>query len=103
MEIVADPMRRQILREIWTNEKSVNDLVEEFEVSQPAISFHLRILRENDLVTVRQDGTRRFYQADQEAFGALRAYLESYWQDRLTRLKDRAEIEARKRRRFGKA
>ena len=54
MELVADPMRREILRQIWETELPVNSLVDAFDVSQPAISFHLRVLREGGLVRVRQ-------------------------------------------------
>ena len=101
MEIVAEPMRRELLRLVWDRERSVNELVEAFDVTQPAISFHLRVLREGGLVRVRRDGTRRLYRAEREALGGLRAYLEAYWADRLSRLKDAAELEARRQRRLG--
>ena len=99
MELVADPMRREILRRIWETELPVNALVDAFDVSQPAISFHLRVLREGGLVRARQQGTQRYYRALPEALGELRVYLEAYWQDRLSRLKDEAELEARRNRR----
>lgn len=99
VEIIADPMRREILRRLWDKECSVNSLVEHFDVTQPAISFHLRVLRQNGLVAMRKDGTHHYYHAVPEAFGELRAFLEAYWQDRLSRLKDAAELEARKERR----
>ena len=99
VELVADPMRREILRRIWDAELSVGALVTTFEVSQPAISFHLRLLREGGLVRVRRQGNLRFYRAIPEALGELRSYLESYWEDRLSRLKDEAELEARRERR----
>ena len=99
MQIVADPMRREILRHIWEAELPVNALVEAFDVSQPAISFHLRVLRENGLVSVRQEGNRRFYRAVPDALGELRAYMDAYWKDRLALLKDAAELEARRKRR----
>ena len=57
MELIADPMRREILRRIWETELPVNSLVATFDVSQPAISFHLRVLRQGGLVRVRQQGT----------------------------------------------
>ncbi len=98
VQVAADPMRRAILRKIWLTECSVNDLVAKFEVSQPAISFHLRQLREGGFVSVRQQGRQRFYQAKPEAFGILGAYLESFWTDKLAQLKDAAELEARQRR-----
>ncbi len=99
MQVVADPMRREILRRIWETELPVNALVEAFDVSQPAISFHLRVLRENGLVRVRQEGNRRFYRAVPEALGELRVYMDAYWKDRLALLKDAAELEARRKRR----
>jgi len=99
MSIVADPMRRELLRLVWAEERSVNELVEAFDVSQPAISFHLRVLRENDLVRVRRDGRKRMYQANRAGLAGLETYLESYWSDRLSRLKDAAELEARHQKR----
>lgn len=99
MAIIAEPMRREILRRVWDRESCVNDLVDEFAVSQPAISFHLRILRDGGLVRVRREGRRRYYSADRKALGGLEAYLEQFWGDRLERLKDAAEIEARRIRR----
>ncbi len=102
MQIVADPMRREILRHIWEAELPVNALVEAFDVSQPAISFHLRVLRENGLVSVRQEGNRRFYRAVPEALGELRTFMDAYWKDRLALLKDAAELEARRKRRRAK-
>ena len=101
MEIVAEPMRREILRRVWARELSVGELVDAFPVSQPAISFHLRVLREAGFVRVRREGRHRYYRAEPDALGELRAYLESYWGDRLSRLKDQAELEARRRRRLG--
>ena len=101
MQIVAEPMRREILRLVWDRERAVGELVEKLDVSQPAISFHLRILRENGLVEVRREGRHRFYQARRDRLGELGSYLESYWSDRLARLKDAAELEARRKRRRG--
>ena len=101
MEIVAEPMRRELLRLVWDQERSVGELVEAFDVTQPAISFHLRVLREGGLVSVRRDGKQRFYRAEREGLGGLQQYLEAYWNDRLLRLKDEAELEARRLRRRG--
>lgn len=79
----------------------MNSLVEDFDVTQPAISFHLKVLREGGLVTVRKEGTLRYYRANPDALEALRDYLEDYWKDRLLRLKDAAEIESRRVTRHG--
>ena len=97
MAVIADPMRRQILRRVWLRESSVSALVDHFDVTQPAISFHLKLMRDSGHVHVRRDGRQRFYKANKPAFGALREYLESYWKDRLAQLKDQAELEARRR------
>lgn len=99
MSLVAEPMRRELLRLVWDEERSVGDLVDVFDVTQPAISFHLRALREGGLVRVRREGRRRFYRANRDRFAGLERFLEAYWGDRLARLKDAAEIEARRARR----
>ena len=101
MTLVAEPMRRELLRLVWDEERSVGDLVDVFDVSQPAISFHLRALREGGLVRVRREGRHRFYRADREGLAGLEGFLEAYWGDRLARLKDAAELEARRARRRG--
>jgi len=99
IEVIADPMRRQILRLIWRDECSVTELVEQFQVTQPAISFHLRTMRDSGHVLARSEGRQRFYVANQDAFGEMKNYLESYWKNKLSLLKDEAEIEARRRKR----
>ena len=99
MSLVAEPMRRELLRLVWDRERSVNELVSAFDVSQPAISFHLRVLREGGLVEVRRHGRQRLYRARQEALAGLETWLEAFWSDRLSRLKDAAELEARHERR----
>lgn len=99
MTLVAEPMRRELLRLVWDDERSVNELVEAFDVSQPAISFHLRMLREGGLVDVRRAGRQRFYRARRSSLAGLEEWLEAFWKDRLARLKDAAELEARHERR----
>jgi DNA-binding transcriptional ArsR family regulator len=96
IEVIAEPRRREILRLVWDTELSVNALVSQLDVSQPAVSQHLRVLREAGLVSVRRDGTRRLYRSRPEALGELRAYMEAYWHDGLARLKREAELEERK-------
>ena len=95
-KLVADPMRRAILRRIWDAELPVGALVASFDVSQPAISYHLRMLREGGLVRVRAQGNQRYYRAVPEALGEQRSFLESHWQDRPSRLKDEAALQARR-------
>lgn len=96
MDVLAEPMRREILRSVWTEERTVGSLVDDFDVSQPAISHHLRSLREAGLVVVRKDGQRRYYRAVPEALGELRDFMEAYWADGLNRLADEAKLKARR-------
>lgn len=98
MDVLAEPMRREILHSVWGEERTVGSLVDDFNVTQPAISHHLRLLREAGLVEVRRDGQRRYYRAVPEALGELRDYLEAYWADGLNRLADEAKLKARKSR-----
>ena len=88
-EVLAEPTRRHILDLIRDEERSVGELVEHLEMSQPAVSKHLRVLRETGFVEARVDGQRRMYQLKPEPLGALDAWLEPYrklWGDRLDRL-----------------
>jgi DNA-binding transcriptional ArsR family regulator len=97
LRAIAEPRRRDILRLVWSEERSAGDIARNFAVSRPAISQHLRVLREAGLVTERRQGTRRFYRAAPERLGELRAYLEAYWDDALRSLKHAAENAERKR------
>lgn len=94
---IADPTRRQILGLVWREERTAGDIAARFEVSQPAISQHLKVLRETGLVGVRQVGTRRYYRANHAAMAGLRAMLEAFWDERLAVLKSEAEAEQRRR------
>jgi DNA-binding transcriptional ArsR family regulator len=89
MELIADASRRNILDELRGGERSVNALVERLAISQPAVSKHLRVLREAGLVTVRPDGQRRLYSVRPDPLLELDSWLEPYrqmWRDSLNRL-----------------
>ncbi len=93
--ILADPTRRQIIELLADRERSVGELVAAFSVTQPAISRHLRVLREAGLVQVRGDGQRHIYTLDAAPLAELDAWLARYrrfWASRLddldTRLKE---------------
>ncbi|MDG2112294.1 MAG: metalloregulator ArsR/SmtB family transcription factor [Actinomycetota bacterium] len=92
---VADPTRRAILRLVTPGEQSVADIASNFDVTRPAISQHLRVLREAELVTIREVGTRRLYKARPEGLGELRGWVEGFWTDALDRLAMAAEAERR--------
>jgi DNA-binding transcriptional ArsR family regulator len=77
-EILADPRRRQILELLRTEERAVGYLVDHLPVSQPAVSKHLRVLREAGLVNVRTDAQRRLYRVRPEPLRHVDAWLEPY-------------------------
>jgi len=86
---VADGTRRRILDLLADGERSVNELLEHFELSQPALSQHLKVLREAGLVTVRRDGRRRIYALDPRPLARIRDWLAHYdrfWDEKLDAL-----------------
>jgi DNA-binding transcriptional ArsR family regulator len=90
--VLADPTRRQIIALLAERDHSVGELVNAFTVSQPAISRHLRVLREVGLVQVRGEGQRHIYQLDATPLAELDAWLERYrrfWTNRLDDLERR--------------
>ncbi|HXA29091.1 MAG TPA: metalloregulator ArsR/SmtB family transcription factor [Candidatus Angelobacter sp.] len=99
LQVVTEPHRREILRMVWRREASAGDIAARFEVSFGAVSQHLALLREHGFVTVRRDGTRRFYRADRERLGDLTRVLEAMWASTLDRLVDTIEEDHGHRRR----
>jgi len=98
LQAIAEPRRREILQLILREERAVGDIADQFDVTRPAISQHLRVLKEAGLVTERREGTRRYYRALPEGLAELRAYLVCSWDQRLEALKDAAEAEEERRR-----
>ena len=96
LQAIAEPRRREILMLIRAEELTSGDIAAHFDVTRPAISQHLQVLAAAGLVRVRKEGTRRLYQARPEGLADLRAFLESFWDDRLLRLKQVAEAEERR-------
>ena len=93
LRALADPTRREILRRLLDDEAAAGEIAGAFAVSRPAVSRHLRVLREAGLVTVRHKGTSRYYRTDQAALSAVRARLDAFWEAGLPRLK--AAVEGR--------
>ena len=96
LKAIAAPHRRQILALVRDGELAAGEIAAHFDVSRPAVSQHLNVLKEAGLVTERRNGTRRLYRARPEGFAELRAFLEGFWDDRLDALKREAEKEERK-------
>ena len=95
IQAIAEPRRRAILRLVDREERTVGDIASHFEVTRPAISQHLAVLREAGLVTERRDGRRRWYRARADGMQELRSWLETFWDDGLGRLAAAAEQEER--------
>lgn len=87
LDAISNARRRQILRLVWERELSAGDIAEQFDVSWPAISQNIAVLRKAGLVTERREANRRFYRADQQALGSLRPALQEMWALDLDRLR----------------
>lgn len=90
---LADPTRRAIFSRLTERPRSVTDLAGELPVSRPAVSQHLKVLKEARLVHVRPEGTRRIYAVDPDGLQAMRAELDAYWRSALDTFKRLAEAE----------
>ena len=90
---IAAPRRREILRLVWDTELPAGEIARHFDVTRPAISQHLRVLKESGLVEERREGTRRLYRARPETLAEVRAFLEGFWDQGLDRLRVAAESE----------
>ena len=99
LRALADDTRRQILALVWRDERTAGEIAAKFAMTRPAVSQHLAILRDSNLVSVRPDGTRRLYRANRQAIARLRAELAAFWDNRLVQLRDAAEASERKGRR----
>jgi DNA-binding transcriptional ArsR family regulator len=91
LRAIADPGRRQILSLVRDRERAAGEIAAQFDVSWPAISQHLRVLREAGLVSERREGTKRFYRARPEGLREVRAFLDGFWDERLENLKREVE------------
>ena len=100
---IAEPNRRRILQLVSSRELSAGEIAERFEISRPAVSQHLTVLRGAGLLSERRDGTRRLYSLRPEGFHDLRSFLEAFWGEGLERLKEAAETEEGRRRRGRRA
>ena len=93
LKAIAAPRRREILSLVRADELSAGAIAAHFDVTRPAISQHLTVLKEAGLVTERRNGTRRLYRARPEGLAELKAFLDEFWDERLAALKREAERE----------
>jgi DNA-binding transcriptional ArsR family regulator len=96
LKAIAEPHRRQILRLVRDEELSAGEIAAHFDISWPAISQHLGVLKEAGLVDERRNGVRRLYRARPEGLSELHEFLEEFWGDRLLALKREAEREEKR-------
>jgi DNA-binding transcriptional ArsR family regulator len=96
LDALGDPTRRAVLKRLRGGARSVGEIAEGMEVSRPAVSQHLKILKTARLVTVHAEGTRRVYAVDTRGIETLRKWLEGFWDEALTAFKVMAEREATK-------
>jgi len=90
---ISDPTRRRVLELVRDRELPAGEIAAAFEISRPAVSRHLRVLRRAGLVSERREGRLRLYRSDPEPLGELRRWLDAYWSGRLAALKELAEEE----------
>jgi len=86
---LADPTRREIIESLAAGESSFGDLADQFEMSRPAVSQHLKVLRDAGIVTARADAQRRIYSLTEDSFDEVEEWLgkvREFWSQRLNRL-----------------
>jgi len=93
LAVLHDPTRRRVLELLREGERSVRELTDGTTVTQPAVSQHLRVLREAGLVIARPEGARRMYRVDPDGLSAIRAWVDSFWDDALAAFVAHAEGE----------
>jgi DNA-binding transcriptional ArsR family regulator len=97
MDALGDPTRRAIFERLRSGPLPVVELARGLPVSRPAVSQHLRVLKEAGLVRDQAVGTRRIYEVNPEGFGRVRTWFEDFWTDALDAFKRAAEAEGRKK------
>jgi DNA-binding transcriptional ArsR family regulator len=93
LKAIAEPRRRQILALVRDEELSAGEIASHFDVTRPAVSQHLTVLKEAGLVDERRNGTKRLYRARPEGLAEVKTFLEEFWGERLDALKREAERE----------
>ena len=97
LKAIAEPRRRAILRLVRDGELTAGEIASHFDVTRPAVSQHLTVLKEAGLVSERRNGTRRLYRARPEGLADLQAFLDEFWGERLEALKREAEREEKEK------
>lgn len=96
LDALGDRTRRAVLRRLRAGELSVAEIARGMDVTRPAVSQHLQVLKEARLVTFRVEGTRRIYAVDTRGIEAAKKWLDAFWDEALSAFKEAAEREAAK-------
>jgi DNA-binding transcriptional ArsR family regulator len=96
LDALGDPTRREIMERLRGGPLAVGEIAGGLPISRPAVSQHLRVLKEAGLVSKRKDGTRRLYRVEPNALADLRAYFDSFWEQALAGFKAAVEQEGRR-------
>jgi DNA-binding transcriptional ArsR family regulator len=91
MDALGDPTRRTIFEQLSRGPRAVGEIARELPISRPAVSQHLRVLKEAGLVTERRDGTKRIYRLDPDGLAEVRNYFDRFWDAALADFKAAAE------------
>jgi DNA-binding transcriptional ArsR family regulator len=94
LDALGDPTRRLVFKRLHNGVRSVREIAEGMDVSRPAVSQHLKVLKGAGLIVVRPEGTRRLYAVDRRGIEALRNWLDTFWDGALVAFKQAAEREA---------
>ena len=94
---LSSPVRREIIRMVWSDEKPAGEIARAFDMSWPATSQNLKVLRDAGLIKERRSGTSRLYRADRTALRPLESYLRRTWSQKIDRLRLLAEAEERRK------
>ena len=98
LRAIAEPRRRRILELVGARELSAGEIASHFEVTRPAISQHLGVLKEAGLVDERRNGTQRLYRVRPQGLAELKAFLDGFWDEKLEALQREAEREEEQKR-----
>jgi DNA-binding transcriptional ArsR family regulator len=93
LDALGDPTRRAVFKRLRKGNRSVREITDGLDVSRPAVSQHLKVLKAAGLVAVRVDGSRRLYSIDPEGIAGLKKWLDGFWDVALTAFKRAAEAE----------
>jgi DNA-binding transcriptional ArsR family regulator len=96
LDALGDPTRRLVFKRVRSGDLSVEEIAEGMDVSRPAVSQHLKVLKAARLVVARAEGTRRLYGVDAQGLEALRSWLDGFWDETLAAYKKAAERETKK-------